>query len=210
MRELVGDGDFDADLLLAPHRLYLDAIRELRAEADVKALAHVTGGGLLGNLTRVLPEGVTAEIDWDAWDRPPVYAWLDERGVDEAEQRRVFNLGIGMCAVVPDAPRGRARDRAARVIGVLVSGEGTNLQALIDAGLPIVAVASNTAGVRALERAEQAGIKTAVFELDDHPDREARDAAMADWLTGAASTWWSAPGTCTCCAAASSNAFRAA
>jgi phosphoribosylglycinamide formyltransferase-1 len=70
------------------------------------------------------------------------------------------------------------------VIGVLVSGEGTNLQALIDAGLPIVAVASNTAGVRALERAEQAGIATAVFELDDYEDREARDAAMADWLTG--------------------------
>jgi len=104
VRELIGDGDFDADLLLAPHRLYLDESRELRAQADVKALAHVTGGGILGNLTRVLPEGVTAEIDWDAWERPPVYAWLDERGVDEAEQRRVFNLGIGMCAVVPEAP----------------------------------------------------------------------------------------------------------
>ena len=68
------------------------------------------------------------------------------------------------------------------MIGVLVSGEGTNLQALIDASLPIVAVASNKAGARALERAEQAGIATAAFELDDHPDREARDAAMADWL----------------------------
>jgi phosphoribosylformylglycinamidine cyclo-ligase len=103
VRELVGDGDFDADLLLAPHRLYLDELRELRERADVKALAHVTGGGILGNLTRVLPEGVTPEIDWDAWERPTVYAWLDERGVDEAEQRRVFNLGIGMCAVVPQA-----------------------------------------------------------------------------------------------------------
>jgi len=68
------------------------------------------------------------------------------------------------------------------VIGVLVSGEGTNLQALIDADLPIVAVASNTAGVRALERGEAAGVTTGVFELDDYPDREARDAAMADWL----------------------------
>jgi phosphoribosylglycinamide formyltransferase 1 len=68
------------------------------------------------------------------------------------------------------------------VIGVLVSGEGTNLQALIDAGLPIAAVASNHAGVRALERAEAAGHATAAFELDDYPDREARDAAMADWL----------------------------
>jgi phosphoribosylglycinamide formyltransferase-1 len=68
------------------------------------------------------------------------------------------------------------------VIGVLVSGEGTNLQALIDAGLPIAAVASNLAGVRALERAEAAGLATAAFALDDYPDREARDAAMADWL----------------------------
>ena len=65
------------------------------------------------------------------------------------------------------------------MIGVLVSGEGTNLQALIDAGLPIVAVASNKAGTRALERAELAGIETAVFEVEKYPDREARDAAMA-------------------------------
>jgi phosphoribosylformylglycinamidine cyclo-ligase len=101
VRELVGEDNFDAGLLLAPHRLYLDEVRELRARADVKALAHITGGGILGNLSRVLPEGVGAEIDWLAWERPPVYAWLDDQGVDEAEQRRVFNLGIGMCAVVP-------------------------------------------------------------------------------------------------------------
>ncbi|HSB39402.1 MAG TPA: phosphoribosylglycinamide formyltransferase [Gaiellaceae bacterium] len=68
------------------------------------------------------------------------------------------------------------------MIGVLVSGEGTNLQALIDDGLPIAAVASNHAGVRALERAEAAGIATAAFELEGYADREARDAAMADWL----------------------------
>jgi phosphoribosylglycinamide formyltransferase-1 len=68
------------------------------------------------------------------------------------------------------------------VIGVLVSGEGTNLQALIDDGLPIAAVASNKPGVRALERARAAGIETAVFPLDDYPTRDARDAAMASWL----------------------------
>jgi phosphoribosylformylglycinamidine cyclo-ligase len=103
VRELVGDNGFDADLLLAPHRLYLDEVRELRTRADVKALAHVTGGGLLGNLSRVLPQGVGVEIDWLAWERPPVYAWLDDQGVEEDEQRRVFNVGIGMCAVVPAA-----------------------------------------------------------------------------------------------------------
>jgi len=68
------------------------------------------------------------------------------------------------------------------VIGVLVSGEGTNLQALIDAGLPVSAVASNKPGARALERAHAAGIPTAVFELDDHESREERDSAMAGWL----------------------------
>jgi phosphoribosylglycinamide formyltransferase 1 len=68
------------------------------------------------------------------------------------------------------------------VIGVLVSGEGTNLQALIDERLPIAGVISSRAGVRALERAEAAGIETAVFPLDDFATRENRDAAMADWF----------------------------
>lgn len=68
------------------------------------------------------------------------------------------------------------------MIGVLVSGSGTNLQALLDAGLPVAAVASNQPGVRALERAEAAGVETAVFALDAYPDRPARDTAMADWL----------------------------
>jgi phosphoribosylglycinamide formyltransferase 1 len=68
------------------------------------------------------------------------------------------------------------------VIGVLVSGQGTNLQALIDAGLPIAAVASNKPAVRALERAEAAGIETAVFDAADYESREARDIALAKWL----------------------------
>jgi phosphoribosylformylglycinamidine cyclo-ligase len=114
VRQLVGDGDFDADLLLAPHRLYLDEVRRLRERAEVKALAHVTGGGILGNLTRVLPAGISVELDWDAWERPPVYAWLDDHGVEEEEQRRVFNLGIGMCAVAPEQDAG-----AGTVIGRL-------------------------------------------------------------------------------------------
>jgi phosphoribosylformylglycinamidine cyclo-ligase len=87
----------------------------LRGRADVKALAHVTGGGIIGNLSRVLPDGVGIEIDWDAWERPAVYEWLADRGVPEEEQRRVFNLGVGMCAVVPE------RDASAgAVIGRLV------------------------------------------------------------------------------------------
>jgi phosphoribosylglycinamide formyltransferase-1 len=68
------------------------------------------------------------------------------------------------------------------VIGVLVSGSGTNLQALVDDGLPVTAVASNVAGVRALERAERAAIPHAVFPLDGYASREERDLAMAAWL----------------------------
>jgi phosphoribosylformylglycinamidine cyclo-ligase len=115
VRTIVGDDDFDADLLLAPHKLYVDEVRTLRAQADVKALAHVTGGGLLGNLSRVLPEGVHAHIDWESWERPPVFTWLAEHGVAEDEARRVFNLGIGLAAVVADPPAG------ALVIGELTA-----------------------------------------------------------------------------------------
>ena len=91
--------DYRGADLLAPTRLYLEDVRRLRATAH--AFAHVTGGGIPGNLPRVLPDGLRAEIDWDAWDRPPVFAWL-ARHVAEDELRRVFNLGIGYLAVLRD------------------------------------------------------------------------------------------------------------
>ena len=94
--------DYDGVDLLAPTRLYLDDVRALRRDTDVRALAHVTGGGIEGNLLRVLPDGLHADIDWSSWERPPVFAWL-ARHVDEDELRRVFNLGVGYCAVVPEA-----------------------------------------------------------------------------------------------------------
>jgi phosphoribosylformylglycinamidine cyclo-ligase len=108
VRRVLGDDDVDADLLLPPTRLYLDDVRGLRERCDVRALAHVTGGGIPGNLPRALPAGLGALVDAGSWGRPPVYAWLDERGVPEDEQRRVFNLGVGFCAVVPAAEAARA------------------------------------------------------------------------------------------------------
>jgi phosphoribosylformylglycinamidine cyclo-ligase len=99
-RQVLEHEDYDGDDLLAPTRLYLDVARRLRGRA--KAFVHVTGGGILGNLERVLPAGTTAELDWGAWGRPPVFHWL-ARHVDEDELRRVFNLGIGWCAVVANA-----------------------------------------------------------------------------------------------------------
>jgi phosphoribosylformylglycinamidine cyclo-ligase len=110
-RQVLADEDYDGPDLLAPTRLYLD---EVRALDDPHALAHVTGGGIEGNLSRVLPEGLRAELDWSAWERPPVFEWL-ARHVQEDELRRVFNLGIGYCAVVVDPG-----DRL--VIGSIVRG----------------------------------------------------------------------------------------
>jgi phosphoribosylformylglycinamidine cyclo-ligase len=108
VRALVGEEAFDADLLLAPHRLYLTEVRRLRGAVEVRALAHITGGGIAGNLPRALPKGLGARIDPSSWARPAVFAWLDEHGVAEDEQRRVFNLGIGYCAVVPPDAAERA------------------------------------------------------------------------------------------------------
>ena len=99
VREILREDDYDGDDLLAPTRLYLDVARGMRDGAH--AFAHVTGGGIAGNLERVVPDGLRAEIDWHAWERPPVFHWLAQH-VDEDELRRVFNLGIGYCAVVPD------------------------------------------------------------------------------------------------------------
>jgi len=99
VRRVLEDEDYSGDDLLAPTRLYLDDVRRLRARAH--AFAHITGGGVLGNVSRVVPDGLSPQIDWDAWERPPVFHWL-ARHVDEEELRRVFNLGIGFCAVVAD------------------------------------------------------------------------------------------------------------
>ena len=124
VRSLIGDGDFDADLLLPPTRLYLDDIRAL-ARTEIRALAHITGGGIPGNLVRVLPDGIGAVVDPTSWERGPVYRWLDEQGVPEEEQRRVFNLGIGMCAVIPEGEAGPDD----LVIGRLEPGAGVRFDA---------------------------------------------------------------------------------
>jgi phosphoribosylformylglycinamidine cyclo-ligase len=112
VRRVLEEDDYDGPDLLAPTRLYLHEVQAVRSRTDVRALAHVTGGGILGNLSRVLPDGREAAIDWEAWKRPAVFDWL-ARHVDEAELRNVFNLGIGFCAVVP----------AGEAAGELVIGE---------------------------------------------------------------------------------------
>jgi phosphoribosylformylglycinamidine cyclo-ligase len=102
VRRILEEENYDGDDLLAPTRLYLDDVRGL---PEVHGLSHVTGGGIGGNLERIVPPGLRPEVEWDAWARPPVFEWL-ARHVEEEELRRVFNLGIGYCAVVPDPGEG--------------------------------------------------------------------------------------------------------
>ncbi len=92
------------EALLAPTRLYVrGAVDAIRAGA-LRGLAHITGGGLTENVPRVLPEDLGAEIELDAWELPPVFAWLAEKGgLAESELLRTFNSGIGMVAVTPEA-----------------------------------------------------------------------------------------------------------
>lgn len=114
-RSVLGDGDPHAALpggagesigqaLCAVHRSYLSVLQPA-LDADLAlALAHITGGGLVDNLPRVLPDDVGATIDTSSWTRPPLFEWLiDSAGLDQVEAHRIFNCGIGMVAVVaPD------------------------------------------------------------------------------------------------------------
>ncbi|HYW76019.1 MAG TPA: phosphoribosylformylglycinamidine cyclo-ligase [Gammaproteobacteria bacterium] len=119
-----------ADWLLAPTVIYVRAIQTLLDCADVHALAHITGGGITENLPRVLPEGCGARIDPASWPCPPIFEWLRETGgISEAEMFRVFNMGIGLIAVLPsDAVEPAtgalaALDLEAWPIGVIESGK---------------------------------------------------------------------------------------
>jgi phosphoribosylformylglycinamidine cyclo-ligase/phosphoribosylamine--glycine ligase/phosphoribosylformylglycinamidine cyclo-ligase len=117
-----------ADALLAPHVSYLEPLGPFLAQpSPLKALAHITGGGIIENLPRVLPDGVGAEIRLDAWTVPPLFQLVQERGeIPTQEMFRVFNMGIGMIAVVAreEAEAFQARLKVeSYVIGELVDGE---------------------------------------------------------------------------------------
>jgi phosphoribosylformylglycinamidine cyclo-ligase len=124
--------------LLEPTRIYVKPILSLLEAMPVKGLAHITGGGLVGNVPRVLPKGTRAVIRSAAWPRPEVFRWLQGEGrVDEQEMHRVFNCGIGMVAVVDakDAERAASHLRAAgetvHEIGVIERSSSEEPEALI-------------------------------------------------------------------------------
>ncbi|MCK4585944.1 MAG: phosphoribosylformylglycinamidine cyclo-ligase, partial [Gammaproteobacteria bacterium] len=91
------------EALLEPTRIYVKALLTLLEKIDVHALAHITGGGLLENLPRVMPEGTQAVIDSQSWQRPPVFDWLQKNGnVEASEMYRTFNCGVGMVLCVAE------------------------------------------------------------------------------------------------------------
>lgn len=89
------------DALLAIHKSYLPVIQQLRELNGVHGFSHVTGGGIIGNTKRIVPEGLEIEIDWKAWERPPIFKCIQDIGnVPEDDMRSTFNLGVGLIAVV--------------------------------------------------------------------------------------------------------------
>jgi len=117
------------EALLEPTRIYVKALLPLIRHRLVHGLAHITGGGLLENIPRVLPEGLRAKVDASAWEFPPLFALLQQGGaIAPEEMARTFNCGIGMVAIVPDTDSVKIIERLtesgeqARVIGRIVEG----------------------------------------------------------------------------------------
>ncbi|MDQ3945567.1 MAG: phosphoribosylformylglycinamidine cyclo-ligase [Actinomycetota bacterium] len=122
--------------LLVPSVIYSPALRSLAAAVEVRAFAHVTGGGIPGNLARVLPDGVGAVVRRGSWPRPPIFDVIQAAGgVADEEMERVFNLGLGMLAVVPAADADatiealEAAGKAAFEVGAVVEGGAVTLVA---------------------------------------------------------------------------------
>ncbi|GAB1300432.1 Trifunctional purine biosynthetic protein adenosine-3 [Apodemus speciosus] len=220
------------DLLLTPTRIYSHSLLPIIRSGRVKAFAHITGGGLLENIPRVLPPKLGVDLDACTWRVPKVFSWLQQEGqLSEEEMARTFNCGVGAALVVSKDQAEqilcdiRRRQEEAWVIGsvvacpevknlietiqtngtvvangflrsnfpvqqkkakvaVLISGTGSNLQALIDSTRDpkscsqIVLVISNKAAVAGLDRAERAGIPTRVINHKLYKTRAEFDSAV--------------------------------
>lgn len=118
------------DALMAPTRLYVKSLLPLVRQGKIHAMAHITGGGLLENIPRVLPQGLHAHVDADAWEQPRLMAFLQAQGnIEPQEMARTFNCGIGMAVVVPEADAAdvasglEAAGETVRRIGHIAVGE---------------------------------------------------------------------------------------
>lgn len=88
--------------LLRVHKSYLNLIKEIRSNCNVNGFAHITGGGIIGNTSRIIPEGLNIKINWNSWKTPAIFKLIQENGnISDSEMRKVFNMGIGLIAVVP-------------------------------------------------------------------------------------------------------------
>jgi phosphoribosylformylglycinamidine cyclo-ligase len=120
-----------ADALLEPSVIYTPAVLAVAEDLDVRAIAHITGGGLPGNLDRVLPAHTDARVDTDAWEVPPIFAELQRLGgIAASEMYRVFNMGVGMVLVMPETEVSAALSilasmgHGASVVGEITRGSG--------------------------------------------------------------------------------------
>jgi phosphoribosylformylglycinamidine cyclo-ligase len=128
IRSVLGPDELASDELLAPTAIYARRVLALRRTAEVHAAAHVTGGGIAGNIDRALPDGLGARIDTAAWPRPAYLDWLAARGISEADQRETFNLGLGFLLVVPDGDAATAAlGPHAWVVGEVLPGSDVQL-----------------------------------------------------------------------------------
>ncbi len=119
------DGRSLIDVVMAPTEIYVKPLLKLMSEIDIKGLAHITGGGIVDNVPRVLPENMQAVIQRDTWVLPALFRWLQTQGnVADAEMVRVFNCGIGMVLIVaPELASTAIKSLAAQGLKVWVAGE---------------------------------------------------------------------------------------
>ncbi|KAJ8321082.1 hypothetical protein KUTeg_002669 [Tegillarca granosa] len=219
--------------LLTPTTIYVKPVLSLMKQKLVKAFAHITGGGLIENIPRILPEGTGVQLDASLWKLPSVFGWLAEKGnISAREMSRTFNCGVGGVLIMEPTMsesvlqqlqkqdvkasvighvcqsdgktvqienlekalsncwQHKKRFVKRKLVGVLISGSGTNLQALIDytkqennnSSAEIALVISNKPGVLGLERAEKAGIPTKVINHKSFKSREEFDEAVHQCL----------------------------
>ena len=127
-----------ADVLLAPTRIYVKPLLTLMEKFTVRGMVHITGGGLVENIPRVLQAHLTAQLQADAWTMPPLFKWLQQHGgVADAEMHRVFNCGIGMAVIVAQADADAAQAELTQLgetvyrIGVIRERQGDEAQTIV-------------------------------------------------------------------------------
>lgn len=116
-----------AEALLAVHKSYLNPVHPLVQDELLNGISHITGGGMVGNTIRIMPQGTAMDIDWNSWDRLPIFDLIQKAGdVDEEEMRIAFNLGIGMVLVVDEANvdtvMNRVKNENPKIIGRIIAG----------------------------------------------------------------------------------------